>query len=197
MWRLPPPAAPGGRGAPGLALRGVEAGAAPTRTPAWGNRPAPEPLRERVHELLMLALYRSGQQAAALAAYRNTRRQLVGELGIEPGPALRELNLRIQRADPSLLLPGTRERAAGGTRSSDAALRPRMLPGAVPGFIGRAAELAAVSALMPEPPDGDGAAPITVISGTAGVGKTALAVHWAHQHAGGFSGGQLYVNLRR
>jgi DNA-binding SARP family transcriptional activator len=158
---------------------------------------AAEPLRERVHELLMLALYRSGQQAAALAAYRNTRRQLVGELGIEPGPALRELNLRIQRADPSLLLPGTRERGgAGGARPSDAAPHPRMLPAEVPGFIGRAAELAAVSALLPEPPDGDGAAPITVISGTAGVGKTALAVHWAHQHTRGFPGGQLYVNLR-
>jgi DNA-binding SARP family transcriptional activator len=158
---------------------------------------AAEPLRERVHELLMLALYRSGQQAAALAAYRNTHRQLVGELGIEPGPALRELNLRIQRADPSLLLPGKSERgAAGGTRLPDAAPRPRMLPAEAPGFTGRAAELAAVSALLPEPPDGDGAAPITVISGTAGVGKTALAVHWAHQHAGGFPGGQLYVNLR-
>jgi tetratricopeptide (TPR) repeat protein len=158
---------------------------------------AAEPLRERVHELLMLALYRSGQQAEALAAYRNTRRQLVGELGIEPGPALRELNLRIQRADPSLLLPGTRERGgAGGIRPSDAPPRPRMLPAEVPGFIGRAAELAAVSALLPEPPDGDRAAPITVISGTAGVGKTALAVRWAHQHAGGFPGGQLYVNLR-
>jgi DNA-binding SARP family transcriptional activator/tetratricopeptide (TPR) repeat protein len=158
---------------------------------------AAEPLRERVHELLMLALYRSGQQAAALAAYRNTRRKLVGELGIEPGPALRELNLRIQRADPSLLLPGTRERGgAGGIRPSDAAPRPRMLPAEVPGFTGREAELAAVSALLPEPPDGDRAAPITVISGMAGVGKTALAVHWAHQHAGGFPGGQLYVNLR-
>ena len=158
---------------------------------------AAEPLRERVHELLMLALFRSGQQAAALAAYRNTRRQLVGELGIEPGPALRELNLRIQRADPSLLLPATRERGgAGGARPSDAAPRPRMLPAEVPGFTGREAELAAVSALLPEPPDGDRTAPITVISGTAGVGKTALAVHWAHQHAGGFPGGQLYVNLR-
>jgi DNA-binding SARP family transcriptional activator/tetratricopeptide (TPR) repeat protein len=158
---------------------------------------AAEPLRERVHELLMLALYRSGQRAAALATYRNTSRQLVDELGIEPGPALRELNQRIQRADPSLLLPAARERAgAGGTRPADGAPRPRMLPAAVPGFIGRAAELSAVSALLPEPPDGDGTGPTTVISGTAGVGKTALAVHWAHQHAGRFPGGQLYVNLR-
>src|SRR5580698_7317619 len=60
---------------------------------------AAEPLRERVHELLMLALYRSGPRTAALATYRNTSRQLVDELGIETGPVLRELNRRIQRAD--------------------------------------------------------------------------------------------------
>jgi DNA-binding SARP family transcriptional activator len=63
-----------------------------------------EPLRERAHELLMLALYRSGQQAAALAAYRHARRQLVDDVGIEPGPALRELNQRILRSDPGLLI---------------------------------------------------------------------------------------------
>jgi DNA-binding SARP family transcriptional activator len=152
---------------------------------------AAEPLRERVHELLMLALYRSGQQAAALAAYRNTRRQLVGELGLEPGPALRELNQRIQRADPSLLLPATREAGGGGTRLPDGAPRPRMLPASVPGFTGREAELCTLSGAAAGAPGS-----VLVISGTAGVGKTALAVHWAHQHAGGFPGGQLYVNLR-
>jgi len=64
-----------------------------------------EPLRERLHELLMLALYRSGQQAAALAAYRQARRQLIDQVGIEPGPALRELNQQILRSDPALRLP--------------------------------------------------------------------------------------------
>src|SRR6202044_2584054 len=61
-----------------------------------------EPLRERLHELLMLALYRSGQQGAALAAYLQARRQLIGELGLEPGPGLRDLNQRILQAAPAL-----------------------------------------------------------------------------------------------
>ncbi len=64
---------------------------------------AAEPLRERLHELLMLALYRSGQRAAALDAYRRAWRQLVDQVGIEPGPGLRELNQRILRSDPALL----------------------------------------------------------------------------------------------
>ena len=62
-----------------------------------------EPLRERLHELLMLALYRSGQRAAALDAYRRAWRLLVDLVGIEPGPGLRELNQRILRSDPALL----------------------------------------------------------------------------------------------
>jgi DNA-binding SARP family transcriptional activator/Tfp pilus assembly protein PilF len=65
---------------------------------------AAEPLRERLHELLMLALYRSGQQAAALACYLRARRQLVEQIGIEPGPGLRDLNQRILCSDPALLL---------------------------------------------------------------------------------------------
>jgi DNA-binding SARP family transcriptional activator/tetratricopeptide (TPR) repeat protein len=157
-----------------------------------------EPLRERVHELLMLALYRSGQQAAALATYRHARRQLVDQLGIEPGPALRELNQRILQSDPTLPI---RARSADGARHDGGAPEdsgskpgPSMLPAAVAGFTGRHAELRALSAMLP------GAAPgpvlITAVGGTAGVGKTALAVQWAREHAGDFPGGQLYVNLR-
>src|SRR4051794_29465271 len=63
------------------------------------------PYRERLHELLMLALYRCGRQSDALAAYRRTRAQLVDELGIEPGPALRELHEAILRQDPGLDAP--------------------------------------------------------------------------------------------
>jgi DNA-binding SARP family transcriptional activator len=167
---------------------------------------AAEPLRERLHELLMLALYRSGQQAAALAAYRQARRQLIDKLGIEPGPGLRELNQKILQSDRALLpspapapaggsrLPGPRPAtAADGSGGRAEARHPSMLPAAVAGFAGRSAELAALSA-MP----GQGGRPvlITAIGGTAGVGKTALAVHWARQHAAWFPDGQLYANLR-
>jgi DNA-binding SARP family transcriptional activator/tetratricopeptide (TPR) repeat protein len=191
---------------------------------------AAESLRERVHELLMLALYRSGQQAAALAAYRQARRRLVDELGVEPGPALRELNQRILQSDPTLRIAAPRDAAArngaarngaarngqgplggprptgaarpgsgsrpggarpGGARPGGARPGPAMLPAPVSGFTGREAELGTLSAAATGTP-----ASVLLISGTAGVGKTALAVHWAHQHAGGFPGGQLYVNLR-
>jgi DNA-binding SARP family transcriptional activator/tetratricopeptide (TPR) repeat protein len=175
---------------------------------------AAEPLRERLHELLMVALYRSGQQAAALAAYRQARAQLIDKLGIEPGPGLRELNQKVLQSDRALLpaptpapapasasragatrlaapAPATTTARGGGGASGGGC--PSMLPAAVAGFAGRSAELAALSAAP-----GRGGAPvlITAIGGTAGVGKTALAVHWARQHATWFPDGQLYANLR-
>jgi DNA-binding SARP family transcriptional activator len=67
---------------------------------------ARHPLRERLRGLLMLALYRCGQQAQALASYGELRRILADELGLDPGPGLQELHQRILRADPSLLVAG-------------------------------------------------------------------------------------------
>jgi DNA-binding SARP family transcriptional activator len=152
---------------------------------------ARHPLRERFHGQLMLALYRCGRQAEALAAYQRARDVLVTELGVEPEPALRDLHQRILSADPALA--GT-ERPAGAEPQRAV---PRELPPAVPGFTGRSAELAALTRLLDQsseqPP---GAIVISAIGGTAGVGKTALAVRWAHQVAGRFPDGQLYVNLR-
>ena len=164
---------------------------------------AAEPLRERLTELLMLALYRSGQQSAALAVYRRARRRLVEQVGIEPGPGLREMNQKILLSDPGLLLPvapavarghdDLAVNAAGRNGRAASTVRPSLLPSAVPDFTGRAAELAALSAA----PGQDGRpVVITAIGGTAGVGKTALAVHWARQAAPRFPDGQLYVNLR-
>jgi DNA-binding SARP family transcriptional activator/Tfp pilus assembly protein PilF len=160
------------------------------------------PLRERFRAQLMLALYRSGRQAEALSAFTDARRVLAGELGIEPGLPLRQLHARILAADPALDIAAAETAQdnepaqAGSPGEMPSAERPRpapaQLPADVAGFTGRAGELAALD--LPAAPSP--AVPITVVSGTAGVGKTALAVRWARQAAGHFPDGQLYVNLR-
>lgn len=81
---------------------------------------------------------------------------------------------------------------AGPDGPDDGAVRPRELPRAITEFVGRAGTLAALTACI----DRDPPAPVVAICGTAGVGKTALAVHWAGQVAARFPDGQLFVNLR-
>ena len=151
------------------------------------------PLRERLHGMLMLALYRDGRQAESLAGYQHLRDVLVQELGIEPGPDLRDLHQRILTADPALA-------AAGPGQPEDTQPPrplPRELPPTVPGFTGRAGELRTLTQLLDQPgQQAPGTVVISAIGGTAGVGKTALAVHWAHQVADRFPDGQLYANLR-
>jgi len=156
------------------------------------------PLSEHFHGQLMLALYRCGRQAEALAGYQRASDVLVAELGIEPGPGLRELQQRILSADTTLSAATLADTAP--TRPADAAPAPdipRELPPTVPGFTGRSAELDALTGLLNrsarQAPE---AVVISAIGGTAGVGKTALAVHWAHQVSGRFPDGQLHVNLR-
>jgi DNA-binding SARP family transcriptional activator len=164
---------------------------------------ARHPVRERFHAQLMEALARVGRQAEALDAYRQARRALVDELGIEPGPHLRLLHQQILDGDPALAAPsaahdGTPQAPAALTDSaSSSAGVPRQLPGTVPQFTGRLAELARLSQILDQAgSQAPGTVVISAIGGTAGVGKTALAVYWAHQIADRFPGGQLYVNLR-
>jgi tetratricopeptide (TPR) repeat protein len=155
------------------------------------------PLRERLWSQLMLALYRSGRQAEALAAYQRLRRHLDDELGLAPGPDVTALQSAILRQNPGLDAPA---RAAVLARAAPV-LVPRELPSDVEGFTGREAELAELDYLLPvTAPPGRGVphGPVVVsaVAGTAGVGKTALAVRWAHRVADSFPDGQLYVNLR-
>jgi len=155
---------------------------------------AAHPLDEQVYAQLMTALYRSGRQADALSAYQRLRSTLGEELGLVPGQALRDLETAILRQDPALdapaPAPATLVRPA---ELEPAVFEPAQLPPPVAAFAGRGAQLASLDALLPGPDDG---AVIAVIAGTAGVGKTTLAVHWAHRVAAHFPDGQLYVNLR-
>jgi DNA-binding SARP family transcriptional activator/Tfp pilus assembly protein PilF len=156
------------------------------------------PLREHLHALLMLALYRGGRQSEALAAYQRARRIVVDELGAEPGTGLRELHQRMLAADPGLASPEPSPATPPGPAAAPGppAVVPRQLPGTVRHFTGRAGELAALTGLLEQAGQTPGTVVISAIGGTAGVGKTALAVHWAHRVAERYPDGQLYVNLR-
>jgi DNA-binding SARP family transcriptional activator/tetratricopeptide (TPR) repeat protein len=153
------------------------------------------PLREHLHALLMLALYRDSRQAEALAAYQHARDMLVEELGAEPGPELQQLHQQILAADPALVRTEPATSSAGPPAAAWPV--PWQLPAAVPHFTGRTAELAALAQILDNVGAGaPGTVAIIAIGGTAGVGKTALALHWAHHVADRFGDGQLYVNLR-
>jgi DNA-binding SARP family transcriptional activator/tetratricopeptide (TPR) repeat protein len=165
-----------------------------------------QPLREHLCALLMLALYRDGRQGEALAAYARARRVLVEELGTEPGTELRELHQRMLTADPALAIAGpgaaggAARAAAGGAGPAPVGgagrAVPRQLPAGVAHFAGRDDELAELAGLLDQAGAEPPAVVISAIGGTAGVGKTALAVQWAHQVTARFPDGQLYVNLR-
>jgi tetratricopeptide (TPR) repeat protein len=131
-------------------------------------------LDERPVAQLMLALYRSGRAGEALAEYQRAHDRLIAQVGQEPGAVLKDLQQRILRDDPTLI--------RSSVNSS--------LPPDVPGFVGRAAELSTLDEMAQ-----GRTVVISAVDGTAGVGKTALAVHWAHRHSARFPDGGLYANL--
>ena len=151
------------------------------------------PLRERFHAQLVLALSATGRQAEALTALQHARRVLIDELGIEPGPELQELQERILAGDAGLLDP---PRPTGEAAPARTSVVPRQLPAAAGHFVGREAEIKMLTDVLAQLAEAGNAVVISAIDGTAGIGKTTLAVHWAHQMAPRFPDGQLYINLR-
>ncbi|MFE9358449.1 tetratricopeptide repeat protein [Streptomyces olivaceoviridis] len=145
---------------------------------------AEQPLDEQVAHLHMLALYRTGQPAAALTAYEQLRQRLVERLGTDPGPRLQQLHQRILVFDDALAAPA----AEAPERRT-----PRQLPASPSGFVGRDDALRLLDAR--EGRADDTAPDVRVIAGMAGVGKSWLALRWAHQHADEFPDGQLYAQL--
>jgi DNA-binding SARP family transcriptional activator/transcriptional regulator with XRE-family HTH domain len=146
-----------------------------------------DPLNERAHAALMIALAGSGQQAAALKVYEDIVRRLDDQLGVRPGAQLNEALTQVLRQDFE---------PAGSSQANLVAGRvvPRQLPAAAAGFVGRERELSRLSGLLTDLPGTAGT--VVAIGGTAGVGKTTLAVHWANQIASQFPDGQLYLDLR-
>lgn len=140
-------------------------------------RAAEHPLDELVAGQFMLALHQSGRTADALEHHQRLRKRLVEELGADPSPALQDVLQRILTADPALSLVAT------GTRPPQVV--PAQLPAAPTRFAGRVAQLAELDRAL-----------TTAISGTGGIGKTWLALTWAHLNLHRFPDGQLAVDLR-
>lgn len=177
------------------------------------------PLREHLRAQLMVALSRSGRQAEALEVYRRGRRELIDELGIEPGEELRRLqdsilSGRLDGAPPvnvpsvARVLPaasaGPAEPAARPATAAQSAVAavveppavPRLLPGAIADFAGRDELLASLKEALERDTESSYALRIVSITGRGGVGKTTLAVHLGHSLANRFPDGQMFAKLR-
>jgi DNA-binding SARP family transcriptional activator/Tfp pilus assembly protein PilF len=148
------------------------------------------PLVEPLEALLLRAMYAAGRDAEAIERYAAVRQRLADALGTDPGPELRDLHRAILRGEPPRAVPP--DRAVPAARIA----APAQLPPDVAGLTGRDDELRHLDRLLLAATGPAETLVISAIHGTAGIGKTTLAVHWAHRVADRFGDGQLYVNLR-
>ncbi|MFF4256825.1 BTAD domain-containing putative transcriptional regulator [Streptomyces sp. NPDC001663] len=156
-----------------------------------------EPLNEPLHARLVMTLAASGLQAEALSAYEAVRLLLARELGVGPGAELSAAHTRVLRQE----LRPTRSAAGAGKRARPTGtpqlvVRPRQLPPDLEVFTGRRCELGTLREIAGAAPDSAGAPATTLISGMPGIGKTTLAIRFAHEVAERFPDGQLHVELR-
>ncbi|MFV2013471.1 MULTISPECIES: BTAD domain-containing putative transcriptional regulator [unclassified Micromonospora] len=178
----------------------IACGRASAALPWLTQAAAAKPLDEARQAQLIRAYRASGQRAEAFTVFHDTRDRLADELGVDPGPELVAAYTDLLRAD-----------APAGARTASEQVWPRrgrrldanrpvpaQLPADVAGFTGRAAELGWLDRTMGAAGRGDAepGAVICVLSGSAGVGKTALAVWWARRARDRFPDGQLYIDLR-
>ncbi|MCZ4511648.1 tetratricopeptide repeat protein [Streptomyces sp. ActVer] len=196
----------------------IAAGRSADALPVLEETAVAQPLDEDAQARLIRAYEAVGRRDQAVAVYRRSRRRLADELGVDPGPALAEayaalLRRRTRPSAPDARHAPARDTADGPGTAGAAELPaqvpahlppyptsahrlPAQLPADVPGFAGRDPELSALDRLLAAAADSPTAGAVSVVSGTAGVGKTALTVHWAHRTRHRFPDGQLYVNLR-
>ncbi|SDG97907.1 DNA-binding transcriptional activator of the SARP family [Lentzea fradiae] len=149
------------------------------------------PFRERLVAHSMRALYRSGQRADALDAYQRFQRRAADELGIDPGPELRQLHEQVLRDDPALSVVGPVEARPVAPRAGIVA--PALLPASASRLFGRDADktwlddVCATRNLL--------ATTVAVLTGPPGIGKSALATTWGHENSEMFQHGVLFASL--
>jgi DNA-binding SARP family transcriptional activator/tetratricopeptide (TPR) repeat protein len=172
-----------------------------TRLQEWCTSHA---MHEGLHAALIEALARTGRQADAIAAYHDLRERLAEELGVDPGPPLRSLYQRIVSGQSVSGQSVSGQSVSGQSVSGQSVsgqnvtgqsvtgpIRPAQLPASVADFTGRKSSAKQLAdALAP-----GATVAISAVTGTGGMGKTALAVHVAHLVSAEFPDGQLYVNL--
>ncbi|WFE28684.1 BTAD domain-containing putative transcriptional regulator [Solwaraspora sp. WMMD791] len=181
----------------------IASGRAAEAVPALEEAATAQPLDEAAQARLIRAYQAAGQRARAFHTYHQVRHRLTDELGVDPGPELSAAHTTLLHdEDPVTAGAGPAPTGAQRTDQRDtrtAPAAPAQLPADIPDFTGRGTELARLDNLLDATePGGDTVPGVTLVatSGTAGVGKTALAIRWAHRVRHRFPDGQLYVDLQ-